>query len=78
MIQYFLLGVFTVYIALPIIDSILAVILSLLELFKGYLALKLSIINQEIQDIKPKPTTRAIGFTADIIEKEAEECDSEA
>ena len=78
MIQYFILGILTVYIVLPIIDSILAVILALLELIKGLISLKIADINDKISAYeKEDRKSRPIGFMANI-ETEMEECDSEA
>ena len=78
MIQYFILGILTVYIVLPIIDSILAVILALLELIKGLISLKIADINDKISVYeKEDRKSRPIGFMANI-ETEMEECDSEA
>jgi len=79
MIQYFILGILTVYIVLPIIDSILAVILALLELIKGLISLKIADINDKISAYEEKEDrqSRPIGFMANI-ETEMEECDSEA
>ena len=78
MIQYFVLGVLTVYIVLPIIDSVLGIILSLLEVIKGLLALKVANINAKIITTEdPYATRNPIGFLSNI-EEEAEEYDSEA
>lgn len=79
MIQYFVLGVLTVYIILPIVDSILAIMLSLLEVIKGSLALKVAKINQQITtlDEPEKEIRNPIGFIREV-EKEAEEYDIEA
>lgn len=78
MIKYFVLGVLTVYIVLPVIDSILAIILSLLEVIKGSLALKVANINQKITNLEdPFETRHPIGFIQES-DKEAEEYDSEA
>lgn len=78
MIQYFVLGVLTVYIILPVVDSILAIVLSLLEVIKGSLALKVAKINQQITTTEdPFETTGQIGFIKEV-DKEAEEYDIEA
>ena len=77
MIQYFVLGVLTVYIVLPIIDSILGIILGLLEVVKGSLALKVTEMNEKIMSTEdPFATRNPIGFLSHI-EEEAEENDSE-
>lgn len=79
MFQYFLLGILTVYIVLPIVDSILSIVTTFLEVIRGMLALKVAKINQEITDLdKPnKSTKRQIGFSLDNME-EVEENESEA
>ena len=78
MIQYFVLGVLTVYIILPVVDSILAIVLSLLEVIKGSLALKVAKINQQITTTEdPFEITGQIGFIKEV-DKEAEEYDIEA
>lgn len=77
MIQYFVLGVLTVYIILPVVDSILAIVLSLLEVIKGSLALKVAKINQQITTTEdPFETKTQIGFIKEV-DKEAEEYDIE-
>ena len=83
MIKYFVLGVLTVYIILPVVDSILAIVLSLLEVIKGSLALKVAKINQQITTLdEPEEETRnSIGFIQQVdkeVDKEAEEYDIEA
>lgn len=77
MIQYFLLGALTVYIVLPITDSILSIIITLLEVIKGFLAVKLAKLNDQIVQLEDVDysTKRPIGFL--IENEEAEECDSE-
>ncbi len=77
MIQYFLLGALTVYVVLPITDSILSIIVTLLEVIKGFLAVKLAKLNNQIVQLDDPgySTKQPIGFL--IENEEAEECDSE-
>ena len=80
MIQYFILGLLTVYIILPIIDSILNIVLTLLEVIKGFLALQVAKYNQEITKLETtikKEKERKIGFLVND-DIEVEENDSEA
>lgn len=78
MFRYFLLGILTVYIALPIIDSVLAVILTLLEYIKSYLTLQISTINIKIKDIEnTSKKLNKIGFIQEV-EQEVEDSGSEA
>ncbi len=80
MIQYFILGLLTVYIILPIIDSILNIVLTLLEVIKGFLALQVAKYNQAITELETpitKEKERKIGFLVDD-DIEVEENDSEA
>ena len=80
MIQYFILGLLTVYIILPIIDSVLNIVLTLLEVIKGFLALQVAKYNQEITKLETpikKEKERKIGFLVND-DIEVEENDSEA
>lgn len=79
MIQYFILGVLTVYIILPIVDSILNIVLALFEVIKGSLTLKVAKYNQEIAELEtPIKKERRIGFLVNDENEEVEETDSEA
>lgn len=79
MFQYFILGILTVYIILPIVDSILNIILALLEVIKGSLTLKVAKYNKQITELEtPMKTERRIGFLVSDEEEEVEETDSEA
>ncbi len=81
MIQYFILGVLTVYIILPIVDSILNIVLALFEVIKGSLTLKVAKYNQEIAELETpikKEKGRKIGFLVNDENEEVEETDSEA
>ena len=80
MFQYFVLGALTVYIILPIIDSILNIILAFLEVIKGCLNLKIAEINKQMTE-KENPRERKltkIGFMANMDPEEVEAHDSEA
>lgn len=79
MIQYFLLGVLTVYIILPITDSVLAIVITLLEVIKGYFTLQIAKINHKMTQFEDSgfSTKNPIGFIIND-DEEAEECDSEA
>ena len=79
MIQYFILGVLTVYIILPIVDSILNIVLALFEVIKGCLTLKVAQYNHKITELEtPIKTERKIGFLVNDTKEEMEETDSEA
>lgn len=81
MIQYFILGVLTVYIILPIVDSILNIVLALFEVIKGSLTLKVAKYNQQITELETpikKENERRIGFLVNDEKEEVEETDSEA
>lgn len=81
MIQYFILGVLTVYIILPIVDSILNIVLALFEVIKGSLTLKVAKYNHAITELETpikKEKERRIGFLVNDEKEEMEETDSEA
>lgn len=62
---YFILGFITCVVILPLIESIMEVLLALLEIPKGYVMLKVTTLNNKIQDEQSKleeVNTNAIGF----------------
>lgn len=77
MLKYFLLGILTVYIIVPIIDSLLAIILALLELLKYYIVYKVSEIEERLTEEEPMEESRQIGFLTNL-PKEGKGYDSEA
>lgn len=73
----FLLGGMFLYIILPILESIMSVICSALEILKAKCNLKITEYNSKISQINyPKediPVTQPIGFYYTPVEKEDEE-----
>lgn len=78
-LKYFLLGFIAAYIILPLVDAILALAVTFLEVIKSLMALVIAKINHKItleeEDESVKPA-RKIGFITDS-DEEVGECDSE-
>lgn len=75
---YFLLGVLTYSFVIPIVEQIVSVLLTSLELVKGKLTLKITEVNCQIkkaQESESESKTHAIGFCAPFYEEEDEEED---
>lgn len=71
----FLLGIFVVEIVFPLFQEILEVVLSWLEVIKGFAVYKVSKINKQVAELElPESSANVIGFEVpDIEEGEDEE-----
>ena len=66
----FLLGIFVVEIVFPLFQEILEVVLSWLEVIKGFAVYKVSKINKQVAELElPESGVSAIGFEVPDIEE---------
>ena len=72
-LKIYILGMITTLVALPIIDEVVEIICSFLEILKGISTKKVLRINKEIMDLQEKlepVNTNCIGFETQNIEYE--------
>lgn len=69
-LMIFLLGIFVVEIVFPLFQEILEVVLSWLEVIKGFAVYKVSKINKQVAELElPESSASAIGFEVPDIEE---------
>ena len=62
---YFILGVLSYAVALPVIEALVALLVTSLEIPKGKVSLKIANLNKELSEVgEEKHQTYAIGFRA--------------
>lgn len=72
----FLMGGLFLYILLPILESIMSAICTIIEVFKAKCSVKITEYNNKISQINSAidgPVTHPIGFQCTLIEEEDEE-----
>ena len=67
MFLYFILGILFIEVVIPLIEAIVTLLLTVIEIFKGKCSLKISQISAEIQELTKEEEMphRAIGFVVD-------------
>ena len=69
-LMIFLLGIFVVEIVFPLFQEILEVVLSWLEVIKGFAVYKVSKINKQVVELEsPESSASAIGFEVPDIDE---------
>ena len=62
---YFILGVLSYAVALPVIEALVTLLVTSLEIPKGKVSLKIAKLNKELSEVgEEKHQTYAIGFSA--------------
>lgn len=76
MIYYFIFGILFIDVIVPLLENMTACIITRMEQYKAKCALKITKINNEIEDIQdPPPTRQVVGFHMPSPEEFEEEYD---
>jgi hypothetical protein len=71
-IIYFLLGVLFIAFVYPILEAVSGVIITFLEMIKGFCSVKITEMNAKMRRIGSEENTRAVGFTFESEEEDIE------
>jgi hypothetical protein len=72
LLGYFILGIVVIQFLFPIFESITSVILTALEVLKGYLATKVARYSRLITEEEDEPKKRPMGFISHLEEDDDE------
>ena len=62
-LKYFLGGIVFIAFLYPVVESLISVILTILEIFKTKLAINIADINESLEDSEEMPLAPAMGFS---------------